>query len=135
MYLSVIFVQQYSTFLQIKDNICAQSSVSVLSLLPSGEVQLLLACASTGGSIGAWASLGIKGHVLSPSYATSIANYLVWLPKRQRMSCESISAQMVQLVSVSPEVIYREKDIRIGLPSGSSSGCLLGAYRLMGKCR
>lgn len=96
---------------------------------------LLLACASIGGSIGAWASLGTKGHLLSLSYATSIANYLVWLPKRQRMSCESISAEMVQLVSVLPEVIYCEKDIRIGLPSVSSSGCLLGVYRLMGKCR
>lgn len=87
----------------------------MLSLLPSGEVQLLLACASTTGSSGAWASLGIKGYVLSLSYATPIANYLMWLPKRQRMSCESISAEMVQLVSVLPEVIYCEKEIRIGL--------------------
>lgn len=47
------------------------------------------------GSIGAWASLSIKGHVLSLSYAFAIANYSVRLPKRQRMSCELISVEIV----------------------------------------
>lgn len=76
----------------------------------------------TCGSMAGWASLSIKGRVLYPSYATAIVNCLAWLPKRQRMSGESVSAEIVSLGAVLPEVIYWEREIRLGRSPSSSSG-------------
>lgn len=80
-------------------------------------------CVRAGGSTGAWAPLSIKGHASPLSYASAIVNYLVWLPMRQRMSSESIGAEIVALAAVLPEVIYCERESRIAGSTSSSFWC------------
>ena len=53
--------------------------------------------------------MSIEGQVLSLSCAIAIVNYLAWLPKRQRTSRQSISAEIVPLAAVLPKRLLTVK--------------------------
>lgn len=76
------------TLLQIKDNICAAASVSLLSVLLLRRGSAPAGCQLVGGR---WQrrSGGVfqhSGAILSLSYAIAIFNYLAW-PTKTRLSC------------------------------------------------
>lgn len=124
LYLSVI----YGALLQItaERHLCAiHPYFSALTAFLSGGKAALRMCEDRWKhrSGGVFEHQG--GRVLSLSYAIATANYLVWLPKRQWMSCESISAEIVPLAFVLSEVISCEREVGLSRSSSVFNICIL----------